>query len=129
LLRLPSVLSFSLWVTDITYLPTWAGFLSLAIVLDALEPARDRLGHGTASRDRALSWPPWTWPWRSVDPPTTFNTGMFRPTQAHIAKLQDFPVGQGMELIVGLSPGSQVDASAEVVLLKDHRGTSAFIAT
>ena len=24
-----------LWVADITYIPTWAGFLSLAVVLDA----------------------------------------------------------------------------------------------
>jgi hypothetical protein len=39
---LTSVLSFGLWVADITYVPTWA-FLCLAIVLDALEPARDRL--------------------------------------------------------------------------------------
>ena len=34
-------------------MPTWAGFLYLATVLDALEPARDRLGHRTASSDRA----------------------------------------------------------------------------
>jgi len=39
---LPSVLSFGLWVAEITYVPTWAGFLYLAIVLDGLEPARDR---------------------------------------------------------------------------------------
>jgi hypothetical protein len=31
-----------MWVADITYVPTWAGFLYLAIVLDGLEPARDR---------------------------------------------------------------------------------------
>jgi putative transposase len=29
-----------LWVADITYVPTWAGFLYLAIALDGLEPAR-----------------------------------------------------------------------------------------
>jgi hypothetical protein len=34
--------SFGLWVADITYVPTWAGFLYLAIVLDGLEPGRDR---------------------------------------------------------------------------------------
>jgi transposase InsO family protein len=43
---LTSVLSFlwsvGLWVADITYVPTWAGFLYLAIVLDGLEPAGDR---------------------------------------------------------------------------------------
>jgi len=45
LLQLPSVLpflSFGLWVAHITYVPTWAGFLYLAIVLDGLEPAHDR---------------------------------------------------------------------------------------
>jgi len=39
---LTSILSFRLWVAEITYVPTWAGFLYLAIVLDGLEPARDR---------------------------------------------------------------------------------------
>jgi hypothetical protein len=51
LLRSTPVLSFGLWVADITYLPTWAGLLNLAIVLDALEPARDRPSRGIASPD------------------------------------------------------------------------------
>jgi hypothetical protein len=51
---LTSVLSFGLWVADITYVPTWAGFLCIysAIVLDALEPARDRPGHEQAGHVR-----------------------------------------------------------------------------
>jgi hypothetical protein len=52
---LTSVLSFGLWGADITYVPTWAAFLYLAIVLHALEPGRDRLGHGTASPHRVSS--------------------------------------------------------------------------
>src|SRR5262249_62120122 len=35
-----------------------AGFPCLAIVLDAAEPARDRLGHRTASADRSPPCPP-----------------------------------------------------------------------
>jgi hypothetical protein len=52
---LTSVLSFGLWVADITYVLTWAGFLWLAIVLDALEPPRDRLGHDDAFKSGFLS--------------------------------------------------------------------------
>jgi hypothetical protein len=33
-------LSFGLRVADITYVPTWAGLLWLAIVFDASDPAR-----------------------------------------------------------------------------------------
>ena len=38
-----------LWVADITYIPTWAGFLYLAVVLDAYQPSHCRLvdGHDT----------------------------------------------------------------------------------
>ena len=38
-----------LWVADITYIPTWAGFLYLAVVLDAYQPSHRRLvdGHDT----------------------------------------------------------------------------------
>jgi len=57
LLRLTSVLSFGLWVADITYVPTWAGFLYLAIVLDALETARDQLEY-TAVEFRSARLPP-----------------------------------------------------------------------
>ncbi len=51
-----------LWAADITYLPTAAGFLSLAVVLDAC--SRRVIGwsmqpHTCASRS---SWPPWTRP-------------------------------------------------------------------
>jgi putative transposase len=40
-----------LWTADITYVPTWSGFLSLAVVLDVdsrriLRQAQDRLGDG-----------------------------------------------------------------------------------
>ena len=45
-----------LWVSDLTYVPTLAGFLYLAVILDTFQPARDRLGDGTqadhAARDR-----------------------------------------------------------------------------
>jgi hypothetical protein len=54
---LTSVLSFGLWVADITDVPTWAGFLYLAIVLDALETARDRLEY-TAVEFRSARLPP-----------------------------------------------------------------------
>ena len=32
-----------LWVADITYIPTWAGFLYVAVVLDAFQPPHRRL--------------------------------------------------------------------------------------
>ena len=32
-----------LWVADITYIPTWAGFLYLAVVLDVFQPPDHRL--------------------------------------------------------------------------------------
>ena len=37
---------------DLTYVPTWAGWLYLAVVLDALEPPRRRLGDGAAHAGR-----------------------------------------------------------------------------
>ena len=37
-----------LWVADITYVPTWAGFLYLAVVLDACSRRDRRLGDGRA---------------------------------------------------------------------------------
>ena len=37
-----------LWVADITYIPTLAGFLYLAIVLDVFSRRGGRLGHGGA---------------------------------------------------------------------------------
>ena len=40
-----------LWVADITYIPTWAGFLYLAVVL-ALPPSNASFSHGTASGRR-----------------------------------------------------------------------------
>ena len=42
-----------LWIADITYIPTAAGFLFLAVVLDGLEPARSRMGHGDAPASRS----------------------------------------------------------------------------
>jgi putative transposase len=42
-----------LWVADITYIPTWAGFLYLAVVVDAWSRPRRRLGDGHASAHRA----------------------------------------------------------------------------
>jgi hypothetical protein len=53
---LTSVLSFGLWVADITYVPTWAGFLCLAIVLDGLEPARMPGARAKVATTR-LVWP------------------------------------------------------------------------
>jgi transposase InsO family protein len=46
-----------LWVADITYIPTAAGFLYLAVVLDAFNrPKRLRRGRSSAvGRNRALS--------------------------------------------------------------------------
>jgi transposase InsO family protein len=49
-----------LWVADLTCIPTWAGFLYLAIVLDAW--SRRVIGWAV---DRIFapspSWPRWTW--------------------------------------------------------------------
>ncbi len=42
-----------LWVADITYVPTWAGFLYLAVVLDAFSRRIVGWAMGTISR---LSW-------------------------------------------------------------------------
>ena len=42
-----------LWVADITYVPTWAGFLYLAVVLDAWSRRVVGLGDGDASQDGA----------------------------------------------------------------------------
>ena len=49
------------WAADVTYLPTWAGWLYLAVVLDLASRRVDRLGDGrprsrTSSRLRALRW-------------------------------------------------------------------------
>ncbi len=42
-----------LWVADITYIPTWAGFLYLAVVLlDAFSPPDRELGDGDSSAHR-----------------------------------------------------------------------------
>ena len=42
-----------LWVADITYIPTWAGFLYLAMVLDVFSRQDRRLGDGDAPADGA----------------------------------------------------------------------------
>jgi putative transposase len=42
-----------LWVADITYVPTWAGFLDLAVVLNVWSRKNGRLGHGHSSEDVA----------------------------------------------------------------------------
>ncbi len=41
-----------LWVADITYVATWAGWLYLAVVRGRLEPPGGRLGHGHSSTHR-----------------------------------------------------------------------------
>ena len=41
-----------LWVADITYIPTWAGFLYLAVVMD-VEPSDRGLGDGDTPQDGA----------------------------------------------------------------------------
>jgi putative transposase len=52
-----------LWVADITYLPTWSGFLYLAVVLDAF--SRRIVGWSMAS----------TLPGRSCSTPSTWRSG------------------------------------------------------
>ncbi len=42
-----------LWVADITYIPTWAGFLYLAVVLDAYSRRDRRLVDGDDPRHPA----------------------------------------------------------------------------
>ena len=42
----------ALWVADITYIPTWAGFLYLAVVLDAFSRRIVGLGDGDPSAHR-----------------------------------------------------------------------------
>ena len=39
-----------LWVADMTYVPTWAGFIYLAGVLERLEPLRRRSTPGRGKR-------------------------------------------------------------------------------
>ena len=59
-----------LWVADITYIPTWAGFLYLAVVLDAW--SRRVVGWAMAVLLRTeLVLDASTWPWR--------NGGLNRP--------------------------------------------------
>ena len=53
-----------LWVADITYIPTWAGFLYLAVVLDAL--SRRVVGWAMATHLRSLSSTPSRWPCSSA---------------------------------------------------------------
>ena len=49
-----------LWVADITYIPTWAGFLHLAVVLDAY--SRRIVGWSMAPRlPRNWCSTPWAW--------------------------------------------------------------------
>ena len=50
-----------LWVADITYIPTWAGFLYLAIVLDVSQPHGSSAGRwrricGPSSSSRRSTW-------------------------------------------------------------------------
>jgi len=62
-----------LWVADITYVPTGAGFLYLAVVLDAW--SRRVIGwRWTRISVRSSSWPRWTWPSRSAGRPTSSIT-------------------------------------------------------
>ena len=42
-----------LWVADITYIPTWAGFLYLAVVLDVYQPSDGGLVDGYDPRHSA----------------------------------------------------------------------------
>lgn len=44
-----------LWVADITYVPTWADFLYLAVVLDAFSRRICRLGNATQPQGPASS--------------------------------------------------------------------------
>jgi len=62
-----------LWVADITYVPTWAGFLYLAVVFDAW--SRRVSGWAMASHLRTeLALPRWTWRSRSGSRPMSFIT-------------------------------------------------------
>jgi putative transposase len=54
-----------LWVADITFIPTSAGFLCLAVVLDAW--SRKIVGWSMANHPRASWWSMrWRWRWASV---------------------------------------------------------------
>ena len=57
-----------LWVADITYIPTWAGFLYLAVVLDAF--SRRIVGWSMARPSAHASWCSThsTWRWRQRRP-------------------------------------------------------------
>ncbi len=54
-----------LWVADITYIPTWAGFLFLAVCSGRLEPEGRGLGDGHASDGPSSCSTHSTWPSRS----------------------------------------------------------------
>ncbi len=41
-------------MADITYIPTWSGFLYLAVVLDTFQSADRRLGDGDPSAHRTV---------------------------------------------------------------------------
>ncbi len=43
----------AVWVADMTYVPTWAGFLYLAVVLDVFSRRVNWLGHGGALENGA----------------------------------------------------------------------------
>ena len=92
--------SDQLWVADITYIPTWAGFLYLAVVLDALEPAHRRLGDGDASAHRARASGP-----RHGDHPAPAARGdpSFGPRlPIHVVRLRAPLPGDGRASIDGL---------------------------
>ena len=66
------------WVADITYVPTWAGFIYLTVVLDAFR--RRLIGWATRAHlgPELGCWMPSIWRWLSVAPRTSF----IMPTQA-----------------------------------------------
>jgi transposase InsO family protein len=61
-----------LWVADITYIPTWTGFLFLAIVLDAW--SRRIVGWAMATSGSAADRAARTRAWRRISPPSRCHT-------------------------------------------------------
>ena len=76
-----------LWVADITYVPTWAGFLYLAVVLDAWSRRIVGWAMASAPAHRARPRLRSTWRWRSGGRPSVDPS--LRPgLPVHVARLR-----------------------------------------
>ena len=75
-----------LWVADITYVPTWAGFLYLAVVLDAW--SRRVVGWGLRRAPQGATGPCRTGDGRPPTPATICDTPLGSRQSVHIDRLR-----------------------------------------